>query len=143
MDACLPVIKNEANHSDICDNHYNHLSQSTTSRSLLPLPRVPLHFPSQLFRKGNLTAFTQIVQAIRTYLVQHPWYDVTSLPYPPHRRCPKCLELYDGFGTIGLHIVDLCFENPYNVPCFRAIGIAILTSATKITTAATIYESSP
>jgi 23S rRNA (uracil1939-C5)-methyltransferase len=75
-----------------------------------PKLTVPLHFPPQVFRQANLDAFTSIVVKIRQWVQQHS----------PKR----CVELYGGVGTIGLHLADLCKslvssdENPYNRNCF-------------------------
>jgi len=77
-----------------------------TKEIQLPL----LHFPPNVFRQANITAFAKIVQAIREFI--------------PDRKT-KVLELYGGVGTIGLNLLDLvkrleCSdENPYNVLCFE------------------------
>jgi tRNA/tmRNA/rRNA uracil-C5-methylase (TrmA/RlmC/RlmD family) len=91
------------------------IEASPSSSSELLLPPVPLHFPPQVFRQGNLTAFAKIVASIRRYWIQSDL------------KVDKCLELYGGVGTIGLHLVDMCGkqflgsdENPYNVACFEA-----------------------
>jgi tRNA/tmRNA/rRNA uracil-C5-methylase (TrmA/RlmC/RlmD family) len=87
------------------------------STKALCLPRIPLYFPPQVFRQGNLTAFAKIVASIRRSWIQSGW------------QVDKCLELYGGVGTIGLHLVDLLVpggvfvgsdENPYNIACFDA-----------------------
>jgi tRNA/tmRNA/rRNA uracil-C5-methylase (TrmA/RlmC/RlmD family) len=99
-----------------------------------PLPRIPLHFPPQVFRQGNITAFTVIVQSIRTFIIDQ--FCTNTLPHINSLR-PSCLELYGGVGTIGLHIADLCSkfvcsdENPYNVQCFRASAEVVLQSIKK------------
>lgn len=73
--------------------------------------KVPLEFPPQVFRQANLDAFSNIVIKMREWL----------LPRPRKR----CLELYGGVGTIGLHLADLCEtivssdENPFNKSCFE------------------------
>lgn len=87
---------------------------------------VPLHFPPQVFRQANLTAFSAIVEAIRGYFLERLYCDLEL-----HHR-PRCLELYGGVGTIGLHIADLCEslvssdENPHNVQCFEASANIVL-----------------
>ena len=69
-----------------------------------------------MFRQANLTAFADIVDAIRSHI----------LSSNPQKRRLRCLELYGGVGTIGLHLADLCHslvcsdENPYNKSCFEA-----------------------
>ena len=124
----------ENDFSDV--DHYKKTCTDTTvvndKSTIHQLPHVPLHFPPQVFRQGNITAFTNIVQSIRNFII-HQFYgspnfnDVTRIQ---HR--PSCLELYGGVGTIGLHMVDLCSkfvcsdENPYNVQCFNAtVGTVI------------------
>jgi 23S rRNA (uracil1939-C5)-methyltransferase len=73
---------------------------------------VPLEFPPQVFRQGNLDAFLNIIIKIRAWLKEHN--------KPKH-----CLELYGGVGTIGLNLTDLCEslvssdENPNNKKCFE------------------------
>lgn len=73
---------------------------------------VPLHFPPQVFRQANIDAFTGIIDSIRTWLKNNP--------------AERCLELYGGVGTIGLHLIDLIEsltssdENPFNKACFEA-----------------------
>jgi tRNA/tmRNA/rRNA uracil-C5-methylase (TrmA/RlmC/RlmD family) len=85
--------------------------------------RFPLYFPPQVFRQGNLTAFTAIVQSIRGYLQEKYHMDDDD---PLTTKPIQCLELYGGVGTIGLHLADLCSslvssdENPHNVTCFEA-----------------------
>lgn len=106
-----------------------------------PVP-VPLHFPPQVFRQGNLTAFATIVAAIRGYMIQRFGNgdpiddDGDDSRTPAAHRClhrpPRCLELYGGVGTIGLHVADLCQslvssdENPHNVACFEASARSLL-----------------
>ena len=98
------------------------------------LPHVPLHFPPHVFRQGNITAFTNIVQSIRNFIL-HQYYispDSDDILVPNNRL--SCLELYGGVGTIGLHLVDLfskfvCSdENPYNVQCFHATANAVIAA---------------
>jgi 23S rRNA (uracil1939-C5)-methyltransferase len=73
--------------------------------------KVPLEFPPQVFRQANLDAFSNIVIKIRGWLLLRP--------------SKRCLELYGGVGTIGLHLADLCEtivssdENPFNKSCFE------------------------
>lgn len=80
--------------------------------SIEGVSKVPLHFPPQVFRQANIDAFTNIVAEIRL------WFQNKCRP-------GKCLELYGGVGTIGLHIADLCDsfvssdENPFNKKCFE------------------------
>jgi 23S rRNA (uracil1939-C5)-methyltransferase len=72
---------------------------------------VPLQFPPQVFRQGNIDAFSKIILKIRSWLQDHP--------------TKRCLELYGGVGTIGLHLIDLfdtlvsSDENPFNKLCFE------------------------
>lgn len=72
---------------------------------------VPLNFPPNVFRQANLDAFTHIVSQIRSWIQES--------------KSKRCLELYGGVGTIGLHIVDICEsfvssdENPFNKECFE------------------------
>ena len=120
-----------------------------TEPTMHQLPHVPLHFPPQVFRQGNITAFTKIVQSIRNIII-HQFYpnvlqnsnDITQL-----KNRPSCLELYGGVGTIGLHIADLCSnficsdENPYNVQCFNASVKAIMASRKSKTGPSIRYES--
>jgi 23S rRNA (uracil1939-C5)-methyltransferase len=79
--------------------------------------KVPLQFPPQVFRQANLDAFSNIVIKIREWLQQQQ--DQTSRP------TKRCLELYGGVGTIGLHLADICEtivssdENPFNKSCFE------------------------
>ena len=94
---------------------------------------VPLHFPPNVFRQANLTAFTGIVQAIRAYM-ENRFGNCAS---------PKCLELYGGVGTIGLHVADLCRslvssdENPHNVACFEASAKLLLENLKRLRAADT------
>lgn len=86
-------------------------------------PKVPLHFPPQVFRQANIDAFAKIVEEIRKYLQKN--------------KPKKCLELYGGVGTIGLHIADLCDsfvssdENPFNKTCFEH-SVAAIQSDLKV-----------
>jgi tRNA/tmRNA/rRNA uracil-C5-methylase (TrmA/RlmC/RlmD family) len=81
---------------------------------------VPLQFPPQVFRQANLDAFSKIVIKIREWLQQD---QTTSTRPSTHKR--RCLELYGGVGTIGLHLADLfetivsSDENPFNKSCFE------------------------
>jgi tRNA/tmRNA/rRNA uracil-C5-methylase (TrmA/RlmC/RlmD family) len=78
---------------------------------------VPLNFPPQVFRQANLDAFTNIIIKIRSWLQDH--------------QPKRCLELYGGVGTIGLHIADLCEsfvssdENPFNKICFEKTVLSL------------------
>jgi tRNA/tmRNA/rRNA uracil-C5-methylase (TrmA/RlmC/RlmD family) len=81
---------------------------------------IPLQFPPQVFRQGNLDAFTKIIVKIRSWLRDQP-----------ARNKYNCLELYGGVGTIGLHLVDLLEsltssdENPFNKDCFETTVTAL------------------
>ena len=74
---------------------------------------VPLRFPPQVFRQANIDAFSNIIIKIRSWLQNYP-------------SVKRCLELYGGVGTIGLHLVDIfesltsSDENPFNKSCFEA-----------------------
>ncbi len=78
--------------------------------------RVPLYFPPQVFRQANIDAFSRIVIKIRSWIqAKHSEAGIQ-----------RCLELYGGVGTIGLHLVDLVNEslissdeNPFNKECFE------------------------
>ncbi|CAJ1950146.1 unnamed protein product [Cylindrotheca closterium] len=85
-------------------------------------PKAPLHFPPQVFRQANIDAFRKIVEEIRNYLERKK-----------NKSKPKrCVELYGGVGTIGLHIADLCEtfvssdENPFNKTCFEQTVAAMM-----------------
>ena len=77
---------------------------------------IPLYFPPTVFRQANLDAFGTIVAEIRSYL---------SGIVSQSKRKNRCVELYGGVGTIGLHVSDLCKslvcsdENPHNTVCFN------------------------
>ena len=79
--------------------------------------KVRLRFPPNVFRQANLDAFAQIIKVIRLYIDEFSHQQKLK---------PKCLELYGGVGTIGLHLLDLLDtlvssdENPYNSECFNA-----------------------
>lgn len=85
-------------------------------------PKIHLRFPPNVFRQANLDAFTHIIQSIRMILEKH----VKAI----NKYC-RCLELYGGVGTIGLHIADLMKsfvssdENPHNLNCFSAAVASI------------------
>jgi tRNA/tmRNA/rRNA uracil-C5-methylase (TrmA/RlmC/RlmD family) len=75
--------------------------------------KVPLHFPPQVFRQANIDAFSAIIVKIRSWITKRI-------------VAKRCLELYGGVGTIGLHLVDLVSdsivssdENPHNKGCFE------------------------
>jgi 23S rRNA (uracil1939-C5)-methyltransferase len=91
---------------------------------------VPLEFPPQVFRQANLDAFSNIVIKIREWLLDQTTTSSSSSSssssstrLSKHQR--RCLELYGGVGTIGLHLVDLfetivsSDENPFNKSCFE------------------------
>ena len=141
------IINNKWNH--ICPiggiteylttNQVNNMDSTNRGASVIgkgmreqQLPHVPLHFPPQVFRQGNITAFTKIVQSIRNFILEQFYVPMNSAHAA---KCkPSCLELYGGVGTIGLHIVDLCSrfvcsdENPHNVQCFNATVNAVIES---------------
>ena len=77
---------------------------------------IPLYFPPNVFRQANLTAFTEIVKMIRSYLLEYRAErnrtgDEASTPMvTTNRSALRGIELYGGVGTIGLHLYDL-FEN--------------------------------
>jgi tRNA/tmRNA/rRNA uracil-C5-methylase (TrmA/RlmC/RlmD family) len=81
---------------------------------------IPLRFPPNVFRQGNLDAFTKIVDSIREFISSH-WKD--------SREKPTCVELYGGVGTIGLNVADLTSslissdENPFNNDCFQSSSL--------------------
>lgn len=77
---------------------------------------IPLQFPPQVFRQANIDAFSAIIQKIRSWMQDRH----------SKARIRRCLELYGGVGTIGLHLVDLVSEslvssdeNPFNKECFE------------------------
>jgi tRNA/tmRNA/rRNA uracil-C5-methylase (TrmA/RlmC/RlmD family) len=111
-------------------NKHNTTSPSKNSCTEI---QFPLHFPPQVFRQANLTAFTAIVQSIRRYMLGS-YYNNDSSRQSQH---PRCLELYGGVGTIGLHVADLCRslvcsdENPYNQACFEASADSLLQQLRK------------
>mmetsp|Transcript_53694 Transcript_53694/g.123014 ORF Transcript_53694/g.123014 Transcript_53694/m.123014 type:complete len:982 (+) Transcript_53694:43-2988(+) len=77
-------------------------------------PRIQLYFPPRVFRQANLDSFRNIVLALRRWI-----------PATNDGKLPRCLELYGGVGTLGLHVIDLVAsltssdENPHNVECFK------------------------
>lgn len=68
-----------------------------------------LRFPPNVFRQANIDSFSNIIREIRKWVIPNG----------------KCVELYGGVGTIGLHCLDLVSslscsdENPYNLACFE------------------------
>ena len=104
--------------------------------------KIPLYFSPRVFRQANLGAFSTIVIRVQTFLQgQLRRSKVRStgsteekkLPSKNESR-PRCLELYGGVGTIGLHITCLCQslvcsdENPFNKECFEKSRTALLKS---------------
>jgi len=83
------------------------------TKEFLPGQDVPLHFPPTVFRQGNIDAFGEIVNRISSHLKA------------AYQEKPRCVELYGGVGTIGLHLLKSCRsftssdENPFNVDCFQ------------------------
>lgn len=78
--------------------------------------KVPLLFPPQVFRQANIDGFSAIIVKIRSWIKKR----MVNVPIQ------RCLELYGGVGTIGLHLVDLVSEslvssdeNPFNKACFE------------------------
>lgn len=76
-----------------------------------------LYFPPFVFRQANIDAFSNIVIRVRDFI-----QDMTTTS---QGKKPRCIELYGGVGTIGLHCVDLLAklscsdENPHNKECFE------------------------
>jgi tRNA/tmRNA/rRNA uracil-C5-methylase (TrmA/RlmC/RlmD family) len=91
--------------------------------SVIPVAKVPLYFPPNVFRQANLGVFRTIVYDIR-YWLQNALQELRLANI-------DCLELYGGVGTIGLHCLDLvrrlvCSdENPNNEACFHRSVAAI------------------
>ena len=119
--------------SNTSDNKQNTNSATQTCETEI---KFPLHFPPQVFRQANLTAFTAIVQSIRHFMLDFDCTNNSDSSSHPRQNNnnnrPRCLELYGGVGTIGLHIADLCHslvcsdENPYNQACFQASADILL-----------------
>lgn len=96
----------------------------------------PLYFPPNVFRQANLTAFNDIVVAIRNYLIQyHRERQEVSPSSTTIAAAASGLELYGGVGTIGLNVCDLLGslvssdENPHNKECFERSIIASRSSS--------------
>ena len=76
---------------------------------------VKLHFKPNVFRQANLDAFTNIMIAIRKYIISYN---------KQLGKLSSCLELYGGVGTLGLSLHDnfssliSSDENPFNESCF-------------------------
>ena len=83
---------------------------------------VRLQFTPNVFRQANIDAFTNIISSIRHELKYKLF---TNHKTNIKKQNMKCVELYGGVGTIGLHVAHLfdsfttSDENPYNVACFN------------------------